>query len=118
MVRVARFVLRDSGDPAGSNEDGLLIGSLFRNEGPKWFKPGYVYEIQECLGELVIHEVGPSWIKPSCKSGRTATYGGETFEVQNQCCWSNEIGSVLSVAGKSLVLSEDEYLSLCQGNHD
>ena len=110
---VARFVTRDGG---GEAEDGLLIGGLLR-AGRAFFKPGYVYEIQEVLGELLIKEIGPSWIKPTCKSGRTLQdEEGKPREVQNACCWNNEIGSVLSIAGKCVVLSEAEYIELCNSD--
>ena len=93
---VARFVTRDGG---GEAEDGLLIGGLLR-AGRAFFKPGYVYEIQEVLGELLIKEIGE----------------GKPREVQNACCWNNEIGSVLSIAGKCVVLSEAEYIELCNSD--
>jgi len=91
MIPVARLLFR------GSDEsDGLLIGALLTT-GRRLFLPGHVYEIQECMGEFIIRDVGPSWVK-----GHS---GGTGY------CWGNSVDHLLH-AGKVLFLSESEYGAL------
>ena len=57
--RVGRIVVRPNKD---GTDDNLILGSSF-DAGV--FKPGFVYEILEFLGEIVIREVGESSTKYS-----------------------------------------------------
>lgn len=112
---LARFVIRDSGE--ADSKDGLFVGTLTQ-AGIKRFGRGHVFEIVEVLDEVLIKDLGPSYIKPTIESGRTKVCGGETHAVKNTVCWSTEIGSILNFEGKHLFLTEAEYVSLCEGNHD
>ena len=97
MTPVARFVFRGSDDK--DDKDGLLIGALM-TAGRRLFTPGHVYEVQECMGEFLIRDVGPSWVKP-------------TVTRRGPFCWGNSVVQLLH-AGKVLFLSEDEYDDLCR----
>lgn len=96
--RLLRFVRRNSGNL--SDLDGLIIGGVLR-DGHEFFKPGYVYEIVDILGEPVVQEVGPSWVKP------TLQHAGA-----RHISWGSSIDNVLMSAGKHLILTEDEYMDL------
>jgi hypothetical protein len=108
---LARFVRRNTGNP--TENDGLILGNIAK-AGDSFFKRGYVYEIVEILGEVVIRECGPSWIKPTINSGRKVMNDGEEREVQNPICWGSSAGHILDVVGKELILTEEEYLELCR----
>lgn len=111
MTPIARFVLRDGGD----ENDGLILGALMK-AGRKIFAPGHVYEIQECMGEFIIRDVGVSWIKRTRKSGRFYRLDGTVREVDNDCCWGSDAGTILTLAGKCLVLTHFEFDQLVK--HD
>lgn len=113
MVRLARLVFRDGGDNQ-SLDDGLILGALTK-QGRPFFKPGHVYEIVETMGVLSVRECGPSWVKPSCLSGRMAKddFGNE-FEIRNHVCWSNSAEFIMTGGGKELFLTEEEFLDLCK----
>lgn len=108
--RLIRFVRRDTDNP--DDKDGLIVGCVTR-DGHDTFKRGYVYEIVDVLGEHVLREVGPSWIKPTIQSGRRVVNDGEVCEVKNNACWGQDVGTVLNCAGNHIILSEEEYLLLC-----
>lgn len=130
---LARFVTRDIGEP--DSKDGLFVGTMTQ-EGLQQFKRGHVFEIvrwekepdieetsvlwpmKGAKAEIHINVLGPSYIKPTMESGRTRVSWGETHAAINTVCWSTEIGDVLSFEGKHLFLTEAEYVSLCEGNHD
>lgn len=131
---LARFVTRDSGEP--DSKDGLFVGTMTQ-AGLQQFKRGHVFEVvrleaepdieetsvlwpmKGAKAELHINVLGPSYIKPSPQSGRTRTSDWDgTFEVINHVCWSTEIGTIVGIEGKHLFLTEAEYVSLCEGNHD
>ena len=101
---LARLVYRNSG--VHDDNDGLIIGALM-TAGKSFFRKGYVYEIQEVLGEMVIKEMGPSWIKPTIMSGKMVEGAEGAYEARNQVCWSNAIGDVLTEEGL-VFLTEDE----------
>ncbi len=90
METIARMVVRDEGD--GTARLGLTV--LFKSQ--TFFKPGKVYEFVEILGEILIKEVGDSWIKRSVE-GR-------------HVCWGNSIDGILNGAGNTISLTEEEYL--------
>lgn len=101
MKSIARFVRRDGGD-----EDGLLIGNMFK-QGAKHFKPGYVYEIQEILGELVIKEVGKSCIPRRADE-----------DFAGICAyWASDISNLVMSAGKYLILTIDEMAQYLASTH-
>lgn len=103
MSPVARFIFRGC-----DKDDGLIFGALFK-AGRKLFVAGHVYEIQECLGEFIIRDVGPSWIKSTCKSERFYRRDGDVREAVNHVCWGSDVSSILRIAGKDLVLTHFEY---------
>lgn len=57
MKPVARFVIRGDGD------NNPIIGKAFNNV----LKPDHIYQIEECLGELVIKDMGVSFITGDAK---------------------------------------------------
>lgn len=74
-------------------DDGLAICSLVKNQ--TFFKPQHVYEIVEVMGELIIREVGPSWITMD---------HNKSFVT-----WNSTIDYILEDAGRYLGLSKIEY---------
>ena len=97
MKVIARMVVRDEED--GTARLGLTI---LRKSQP-FFKPGKVYEFVEILGEILIKEVGDSWIKSHVDVGRPV-------------CWGNSIDGILRGAGNMISLTEEEYISLRNEN--
>ena len=59
MVTIARFATRHIDNKP--DEVDLFLGVMFK-EKSKYLQPDSVYEIQECLGELVIKRIGNSAI--------------------------------------------------------
>ena len=91
---VGRFVTRPTPD---SNYPDIMIGVFVKNNN---MKVNYVYELREVFGELLLHEVGESWMTPSynhqdCVSG-----------------WSSDIGSLMREHGNRLILSREELTQL------
>jgi hypothetical protein len=86
---LARLVFRGSG-----KNDGLIIGSSIKEH--NFFKPNTVYELREVLGEVVIKEVGPSWL-------------GDRKRQE----WSRTIGDILDIHGSRAFLSKEEYAHEC-----
>jgi hypothetical protein len=93
--RVARFVTRPNLE--GIADLGIIMPCIGQSE----LQGGKVYEIIEVLGELLVREVGDTFV-------------GQTINqhVFLNFCWGNDIGSVLRCAGKDLALSKDEYLEI------
>lgn len=85
----ARFVIRPN---KNGGDDKLILGCSF-NSGV--LKPGFVYEIVEILGQIVIREVGES----SCKYSHQHTKG--------MACWCNDANHII-YSGTHL-LTDKEY---------
>jgi len=91
MVKsIARFVIRP--DEKGQ-DDKLILGCSF-NSGV--LKPGFVYEIQEILGQIMIREIGPS----SCGYSQENTKGGIS--------WCNDANQIIH--GGTHLLTDREYV--------
>ena len=101
MKRVARFVTRLQG-----KGDGLFVGSL-TNEGA--FKPNTVYEIHEVLGEYVIKEIGMA-----CGAGNDNCVTNTMSSGEAMFHWGCEIGDLLGMHGKHILLTLEEYKGLVQ----
>lgn len=86
---IGRIVIRPNED---GSDDKLILGCSF-NAGV--LKPGYVYEIQQVLGQIVIREIGPS----SCKMTHKNTKGGIS--------WGNEANQIITHG--THLLSDKEY---------
>lgn len=90
---VGRFIHR------GCDEnDGLIIGAAFKGNP---FKPNTVYEIVDVLGELVIREVGESFILGKNDKPPYPRYGDT---------WGSSVDQILSAHGKYLMLTRIEYM--------
>jgi hypothetical protein len=59
MKPIARFATRPYGDK--SQQVDLILGNVFRGKNP--LKPGHIYQIEECLGDLIIKDMGKAAIK-------------------------------------------------------
>jgi hypothetical protein len=94
---IGRFVIRSDG--------GLLVGAVLKNQ--ELLKPDHVYQISECLGELVITEVGQSII-PENNHDDTE---GKTFEYGS---WSGNIAHLMNDAGNKMLLSIKEYKEIIE----
>ena len=75
--------------------DGLLVGITFKGT-RDLFKANHLYELQEVMGDIILKDLGPSWLgnKP-----RDPAYG-------------QTIGNVVDRSGKYLILSKEEYTSM------
>jgi hypothetical protein len=106
MKRLARLVVRPSDNEGKS---ALVLGSLTA-EGVKRFGSGRVLEITllDILDEVSISDVGASWIQNKFVNGKGK--GG--------VCWGHDVNSILENGGKHIFLTEAEFDSLYQGNHD
>jgi hypothetical protein len=83
---IARLVYRGS-----EKDDGIIIGVLFK--GHNFFKPNTVYELREVMGEVVIKEVGKSWL--GAKGRRNE--------------WGRTFGDIVEIHGHKAFLSKKEY---------
>jgi hypothetical protein len=97
MQTGARIVTRPSGDNLDSAPD-LVIGVCFKNQTA--LKAGHVYEIREFDGVLTLADLGPSWIGVTAKDS-----------IVQSPCWSFDIGDVIAFAGKSIILTKEEFLN-------
>ena len=87
MQPIARFIVRGS-----DKEDGLFIGAKLKTKESEQFKSGDIWEISECLGELILKRIGKSHL--------------------NKEYWNNDIDNVLLEQGKYLFLTDKEYRNL------
>lgn len=87
---VARFIAR----PKEDGSCGIIIGACSKDSCS--LKSNTVYEIKEIDGEMVIDEIGESWI--------TMEYNHETGEPG----WTADIGNLMRCFGGKLLLSRDE----------
>lgn len=83
---IARLVFRGSG-----KNDGLILGVSIK--GHNFFKPNTVYELQEIMGEILIKEVGPSWL------------GAD----KNRKEWGRTIGDIVEFNKGYAYLTKKEY---------
>jgi hypothetical protein len=99
MTTVARLTIR----PTSDGEGDLILGNMYKTQGSV-LKPGRIYEIRECLGELLIVDVGPSAIKAKAQ-GRLGVG------------WENSVNDILQRGEKMQVMTEGEAaqyrLTLC-----
>lgn len=89
LKRVGRIVIRP--DENGEDEK-LILGCSF-NTGV--LKPGFVYEIQELLGQIIIREIGES----SCGYSHQNTKGGIS--------WCNDANQIIRTG--THLLTDREY---------
>lgn len=87
---VGRIVIRPKNE--NGDDDKLILGCSF-NAGV--LKPGYVYEIQQILGQIVIREIG----KSSCGFTHKNTKGGIS--------WGNDANQIITYG--THLLSDKEY---------
>lgn len=99
MKRVARFVTRGTGTPEGTRgqigttgDTDLGIMVMFKGHGNR-FKPNRVYEISECMGELIIREVG---------------------ECNSQINWGRDVGTIVDELGIALAVTKDELIKIAE----
>ena len=104
IKRLARLITR----PTCNEGKSCLILGTFTREGLKRFGSGRVLEIYEILDEVLIQDVGSSWIQDNFVDGKGK--GG--------VCWGHDVNAILENGGASLFLTEVEFDSLCQGNND
>jgi hypothetical protein len=102
MKTIARLVTRDDGNNDGS--DGLILGARLR--GDTFFKPGRVYEVIECLGEVTIKDIGPSCI-PKAGTLHVDSPVGYT--------WANSLTDIMAGLSKYVYLTAQEFKSLVLG---
>jgi hypothetical protein len=86
---LGRFVIRPNFD---GSDDKVILGVSF-NAGV--FKPGFVYEIQTILGQIMIKEIGES----SCKMTYKDTKGGIS--------WCNDANQIITHG--THLLTDSEY---------
>ena len=91
---VGRFVTRPNPD---SNYPDMMIGVFVKNNS---MKANYVYELREVFGELLLREVGESWM--TCLYNHSEGASG----------WSGDIGSLMREHGNRLILSREELTQL------
>lgn len=97
MKSVARIVTRLQG-----KGDGLFLGTLLKN-GEGWLQPGSIYEVVDCHGSLFLSRV---WDACPAVSDETV------MESPIRAHWSQDIGDILSSAGKYLFLTRDEVTQI------
>jgi len=93
MKLQARLIFR------GCGKDGLIIGSAVTDQ--SIFEPGMVYELIECLGEVMLRKVGPSIVG-------TMEEGHANWPIRH-LSWASDISTIVSEGGRELWLSRDEY---------
>ena len=86
MTPLARFVTRPSQPGDDECEPDIFVGVCMKDQ--SMLKPNTVYELEECFGEIVLKEVGKSWI-----SERT---------------WNMPIGNTMQAFGNKMVLTDIE----------
>lgn len=98
FTKVARLVRRDNSafdhmrkDGEPEHHDGMILGVTMKS-GEQFFKPGVVYEITECMGELTIKLIG----KTAMESEK----------------WGHDIGVIMETYTDQLFLTEKEFKSL------
>ena len=87
--RIGRIIIRPD---ENGKDDKLILGCSF-NSGI--LKPGFVYEIQEVFGQIMIREIGES----SCKFSHQNSKGG--------ACWANDANHIIHSG--SHLLTDREY---------
>lgn len=70
----------------------LILGMLDKKQ--KFFKPNHIYQLEECLGEIIIKDMGPSAIQD--KQGLL------------NVGWHSDISTVVSRGGRDIILTADE----------
>lgn len=97
MKPLARFVIRPANDEETAGD--LILGIMFRSQNPDLLKPGRVYQIEECLGILMIKDVGPSAIAMRREDSLIGV------------AWVNSVEQVIRDAQKYLVMTRGEVIS-------
>ena len=90
MRPLARIVFRSEDD---HGKAGLITGLCFQGQGI--FEGDDVWQIEECLGELILKKIGKSCIK------REPTDN-------NNVCWCHDISSIVESMGKEMILTDHE----------
>lgn len=85
MTTVMRFAIRCDGT--------VVLGKMLKKT--RGLKPGYVYSVQEFLGEYVIVEEGKSCLALASKDS-----------VGTTTCWGNAVG-VITQKGDHLLTAEE-----------
>lgn len=102
MTGIARFITRPKGD--GTSD--LVIGTLMNTDvANDYLKPNTIYELYEILGVMQIREVGQSLIGENACS-----------ESPVGAAWIQAYPSVVSTAGRYLLISVEEYRQLNKAN--
>jgi hypothetical protein len=77
---IARLVFRGSGP-----NDGIIIGCSIK--GHKFFKPNTVYELKEVMGEVIIEEVGKSWLGADKRRKEWGRTFGDIVAIHQNYTW-------------------------------
>ncbi len=81
-------------------DDNLIIGKVVtKNE---IIKPGYVYDLYEMMGELVVKEVGKTAMKDNIT---------ESKKYRSEFTWGMDVNSILT-SGSSTFMTENESLTI------
>jgi hypothetical protein len=92
LYPIARFITRKE-----NNRITLILGSVFNSQ--DILKGDHVYQIEECLGELIIKDMGPSFLNSEPNYTHCPT-------------WNWSVDQILSVNDKRIWLTKDESIKL------
>lgn len=91
---IGRFVTRPS---SCGNYPDMMVGVFVKGNS---MKANHVYELREVFGELLLHDVGESWMTP--------LYNHQ----EGMSGWSGDLGSLMREHGNRLILSKEELTQL------
>jgi hypothetical protein len=77
----------------GGPKDGVILGVTFKGT-RNVLKANHVYELREVMGEVILKDLGPSWLGNKPKD---PAYG-------------RTIGDVFDISGKYFGLTKEEYI--------
>lgn len=97
MKAQARLIFRGSGE-----NDGLIIGATLK--GQTFFEPNQVYELVECMGEVMIRKLGQSIVG-------TMEEGHANWPIRH-LSWASSIDTILGEGDRELMLTREEYAQI------